>query len=249
MEITIKDLWNVLRKSLILILVCAILCGAAAYMYTTKYMRKVYSSSVECVLIQADNQQGATDSGEVTRTPIEELNNFLIVGGRAIESLSRLLLAEDTMESLLKTVENLRQQNPNDPKYQLQNKYSATQLHNLFSFTDPEGDTNLVFTISCDAYSAHDTYVLLNAFGEVVNERAVAFWGDDTYQIELCTAPKLGYLKYPHVNRITAVAAVVGACVPYLIVLAFTLFNSRIKKEEDLKNNFEYPLLGRVPHF
>ena len=82
-----------------------------------------------------------------------------------------------------------------------------------------------------------------------MNGRAEALWGDNTYMIELCTQPKDGSLNYPHVNRITTIAAAAGALVPYLIILAFTLFNSRIKKEEDIKNNFEYPLLGRIPHF
>ena len=108
MEITIKDLWNVLKKSLILLLVCAILCGAVAYIYTTKYMRMVYSSSVECVLIPAETYGTVTpDASGAVKTPIEELNNFLIVGGRAIESLSRLLMAEDTMVAILSNVENL----------------------------------------------------------------------------------------------------------------------------------------------
>ena len=129
--------------------------------------------------------------------------------------------------------------------------YTAKQLYNLFSFHAPDGDTTLVFTVSCSAYSSHDTYVLLTAFSNVMNERAEALWGKNTYMIELCTQPNEngGSLNYPHVNRITTIAAVAGAMVPYLIILAFTLFNSRIKKEEDLKNNFEYPLLGRIPHF
>lgn len=250
MEITIKDLWNVLKKSLILILVCAILCGAVAYIYTTKYMRKVYNSSVECVLIPAETDGTVTpETNGVQKTPIEELNNFLIVGGRAIESLSRLLMAEDTMVAILNNIENLKAQNPDNQKYILENTYTATQLYNLFSFHAPEGDTTLVFTVSCNAYSAHDTYVLLSAFADVMNGRAEALWGDNTYMIQLCTQPKDGRLNYPHVSRITTIAAAAGALVPYLIILAFTLFNSRIKKEEDIKNNFEYPLLGRIPHF
>ncbi len=250
MEITIKDLWNVLRKSLILILVCAILCGTVAYIYTTKYMRKVYNSSVECVLIPTETDGTVTpETSGAQKTPIEELNNFLIVGGRAIESLSRLLMAEDTMVAILNNIDNLKAQNPGDQKYILENTYTATQLYSLFSFYAPEGDTNLVFTVSCNAYSAHDTYVLLSAFADVMNGRAEALWGEDTYMIELCTQPKNGRLNYPHVNRITTIAAAAGALVPYLIILAFTLFNSRIKKEEDIKSNFEYPLLGRIPHF
>ena len=131
-------------------------------------MRKVYSSSVECVLIPAETDGAVTpDASGTQKTPIEELNNFLIVGGRAIESLSRLLMAEDTMVAILNNIENLKAQNPGDQKYILESTYTATQLYGLFSFHAPEGDTNLVFTVSCNAYSAHDTYVLLSAFADV----------------------------------------------------------------------------------
>ena len=250
MEITIKDLWNVLKKSIILILVCAIVCGAAAYIYTTKYMRKVYSSSVECVVLPKNDITSSEPDATGNKKSAEEvLNNYLVVGGKTIKTLSSLLMAEDTMESVLTWLENTKEMNPGNDKYVTDNTYTPTQLYSLFKFTTPAEDTNLVFVVSCSAYSAHDTYVLLNAFSEIMNERAEDFWGEETFEIELCEEPKKGGLDYPHVSRITVIAAVVGAFVPYLLVLAFTLFNSRIKKEEDLKNNFEYPLLGRIPHF
>lgn len=250
MEITIKDLWNVFKRFLILILVCAILCGAAAYFYTTKYMQKVYSSSIECVLLpRKDITAGETDAVGNQKSPEEVLNNYLVVGGRAIKSLARILMAENTMAAVLNDIKGMSESNPGDSKYITKSTYTANQLRKLFTFTMPEDDTDLVFTVSCNAYSAHDTYVLLSAFGRVMNQRADAFWGEETFKIELCEEPKMGVLGYPHVNRITAIATAAGALVPYFIVLAFTLFNSRIKKEEDIKNNFEYPLLGRVPHF
>lgn len=248
MEITIRDLWNVFKRFFILILVCAILCGAAAYFYTTKYMQKVYSSSMECVLLPREDIT-ATEPGATGKTPEEVLNNYLVVGGRAIKSIARILMAENTMEAILKDIEDMSKVNPGNKKYITEGTYTATQLRGLFSFTMPEDETDLVFTVTCRAYSAHDTYVLLSAFDRVMNGRAEAFWGTETFEIERCEDPKAGTLNSPHVSRITAIATVAGALVPYFIVLVFTLFNSRIKKEEDIKNNFEYPLLGRIPHF
>ena len=250
MEITIKDLWNVFKRFLILILASALLCGAAAYVYTTRFVQKVYSSSVECVLLpQKDIVTSEPDASGNQNTPVEELNNFLVVGGKAIKSLSSLLMAEDTMESLLTWLKNTSTDNPGDERYITDYEYTATQLYQLFEFNAPNEDTDLIFGVSCSAYSAHDTYVLLNAFSEVMNQRATAFWGEETFRIELCETPKEGGLDYPHVNRITAIAVAVGIFVPYLLVLVVALFNSRIKKDEDIKNNFRYPLLGRIPHF
>lgn len=250
MEITIKDLWTVLKKSFVFILVCAIVCGAVAYIYTSKYMQKTYTSSFQCVMLpQQKITTSAPDATGNQNTPMEELNNFLVVGGKAIKTLSSLLMAEDTMDKILENLESMRKLNPGNTTYVTDYEYTASQLYSLFSFSLPESETDLVFTASCKAYSAHDTYVLLNAFSEVINERAADFWGQETFRIEPCQEPKEGTLVSPHAKRITVIAAATGAFVPYLIVLAVTMFNSRVKKEEDIKNNFEYPLLGRIPRF
>lgn len=250
MEITIKDLWGVFKKMFIIMLVFAIICGAAAYIYANKYMQKMYTSSFQCVILPQEKITASQpDAAGMQNTPVEELNNFLVVGGKAIKTLSSLLMAEDTMVLILKNLEDMRELNSSDPLYVTDFDYTADELYKMFRFTMPESDTDLVFTVSCNAYSAHDTYVLLNAFGQIVNQRAAEFWGDETFRVEQCQEPKEGTLVSPHTLRTTVIAAAVGAIIPYMIFLVITMFNSRIKKEDDIKNNFDYPLLGRVPHF
>ena len=250
MEITIKDLWSVLKKSLIFIIIFALLCGIAAYVYTDQYVQKVYVSSLECILMPKEvDLSESTDPDGVVMTPMEQLNNYLVVGGKAIKTLSNLLMSEDTMALVIKYLDTMRTLNPGNRDYITDYQYTAASLRGSFSFEAPKEETNMVFRIVCSANSAHDTQVLLSAFSAVMNERAESFYGDDTFYLEPNEEPKVGGLDSPHIKRVTAIATAVGAFLPYLAALVITLFNSRIKKEEDIKNNFEYPLLGRIPHF
>ena len=241
MEITIRDLWNVLKKSFILVLVCAIVFGGVAYIYTANFVQKVYTSSNEYVLL-LDRSNVDADR------PVETLNNALVVGGKTIMTLSSYLMTESTMKSVLKYVEDMRTLYPEDANYQLDHEYTERQLLSLFSFQKPEEETDTVFSVSCRAYSAHDSKVLLSAFGAIINERSAAVL-NGVFIIAECDPPQDGVKTAPHASRTALIAAVVGAAIPYLIFLVAKILDSRIKKEEDLKNNFDYPLLGQIPHF
>ena len=240
MEITIRDLWNVLKKSFILVLVCAIVFGGVAYIYTANFVQKVYTSSTDYVLLVKNTED--------SNMSVEKLNNALVVGGKSIMTLSSYLMTESTMKSVLKYIADMQVLYPDDPNYRLDHEYTERQLLGLFSFQKPEEETDLVFGVSCRAYSANDARVLLSAFSAIINERSASVL-NGVFVIAECDPPRDGVKTAPHASRTALIAAVVGAAIPYLIFLIAKILDSRIKKEEDLKSNFDYPLLGQIPHF
>ncbi len=243
MEITLSDLWNVLKRAFLLMLICALLLAAVVGIYTAKGVQKVYTSSTDYVLLT----QNATIT-DIDKTSVESLNNALVVGAKAIPTLASYLITETVMESVLRYVDEMHAIEPENTDYILDHTYTESGLKSAFSFRLPKEETDLVFGVSCRAYSAHDSFVLLNAFGEVVNERAVNLL-DQVFYIEPCDPPKEGSLTSPHLGRNMIIAGLIGAVLPYLAVLIVTLLDTRIKEDEDLKNTFPYPLLGQIPHF
>ncbi len=243
MEITIRDLWNVLKKAFILMIICALLFALVAGVYTAKGMQKVYTSSTDYVLLVKEGSSTTTESGSV-----ESLNNALVVGAKAIPTLSSYLITETMMESVLRYIEDMHALDPENPDYILEYTYTASALKGAFTFKLPEEETDLVFGISCRAFSANDSRVLLSAFGAVVNERAVKVV-DGVFYIEACDPPKSGSLSSPSLSKNVLLAAVIGTLLPYIVFLVIALLDSRIKEEEDIKNSFEQPLLGQIPHF
>lgn len=243
MEITVRDLWNVLKRAFILMIICALLLALGAGIYTAKFVQKIYTSSVDYVLLVKEGSSAQTEKGTV-----ESLNNALVVGAKAIPTLSSYLITETMMESVLRYVADMHALEPQNPDYVLEYTYTASALKKTFTFTLPEEETDLVFGVSCRAFSAHDSRVILNAFGAVVNERATNVV-DDVFYIEACDPPKDGTLTSPSLSRNVLLAAVIGAVLPYIVFLIIALLDSRIKEEEDLKDSFEQPLLGQIPHF
>ena len=239
MEITIHELWNILKKTFLLVLICAIVFATVAYVYTSSFVQKVYTSSTDYVLLVKNTDEDMA---------VEKLNNSLVVGGKSIMTLSSYLMTESTMNNILRYLGDMHVIDPDNRDYVTDHSYTASQLRSCFTFIKPEEETDLVFGVSCRAYSAHDARVLLKAFGAVINERAESVL-NNVFYIEECDPPANGSLTSPNVMRTTILAGIIGALIPYLIALIVTILDSRIKKEEDLKNNFEYPLLGQIPHF
>ena len=235
MEITLKDLWVTLKKSLVLMLVFALLFGTAFYVYNSRFATKVYSSSSEFILLAK-----ATSIEDE-----EELNNYLVVGVRAIPTLQSILMSEVTMESVLRHVKEAQELEPDNADWQLDGSYSAAGLLGSFSF---QCDETLVFTVRCRATSSKDSRVLLQAFAEIINERSEKVLCG-VFEIEQSRIPTNGSKVSPNVGKNTLLGAVVGAVLTYVAVLIVSVLDTRVKREKDLKARFaQFPVLGQIPH-
>ena len=240
MELSLKDLWSIFKNSLLYCAIFAVIMGAVIGLYTAFGVKKVYSSSVEYVLILED--EILTDSKDFG---VSQLNNYLVVGAKSINTLSSYLMNEKTMTMVLDYIEEQHALDPTNEAYILEHEYSASALP--FSFELPKLETDVVFQVSCRAFSSKDSYVLMNAFTAVINERAAKIL-NGVYTIDVSDEAKLGTLVSPNVVRNAVVGAFIGALIPFLVILLRTAFDTRITKEEDLKEKFAYPVLGQIPH-
>ena len=237
MEITVKDLWNVLKKSAVFMIIGAVLLSVVFWFYTSLSMQKVYQSSAKYIMVP---KSGTVDD-------MATLNNTLVVGGKIIRTLGEDLMNEKTMESVLRFIEERHAQIEGDKDYVLENKYTASSLLSLFTFIVPDNDNvTTVFTVRCRAYSASDSRVLLDAFGNIINERSNGLL-NGIFHVEVSAEPKLGALVSPNIRTNTMIGAVIGGIVPYAVLLVYTILDTRIKTEDDIKNRFAYPILGQIP--
>lgn len=252
MEISVKDLWRVLKRSVLFMIAGALVLSLAFYFYTSTQVQKVYQSSAKYFL---SPQQDTVITSEKPAT--EEMNAILVVGSKYIDTLGSYLLTEETMTLLLEDVERYAQMDrveaykmSIDPDaYDLDGEYTANALLGLFEFIGPgEEETNLVFQVKCEAYSAHDSLVLLDVFGRLINERCKAKVLLNMYEVETIAEPKEGVLVAPNAKMSALLGGVLGAAVPYVFFLVLSVLDTRVKSEEDVKSKFKYPVLGQIPH-
>ncbi|MBE6655627.1 MAG: hypothetical protein E7609_01995 [Ruminococcaceae bacterium] len=237
MEISVKDLWSVFKKSALFMVIGAILLSLVFWCYTATAVQKVYRSSAKYILVPKSGTVG----------DLAAMNNSLVVGGKLIRTLGDSLMNEKTMESVLRFVEERHAQLENDEVYVLENKYTAATLLSLFTFVVPSNEeVTTVFTVQCRAYSAADAQVLLDAFGNVINERSEKLLSG-VFHVETSMAPKSGVLISPSMVTNVLLGAILGAVLPYAAILLYSVLDTRIKTEDDVKNRFAYPILGQIP--
>lgn len=237
MEISIKDLWAVLKKSAIFMIIGAVLLSVLFWFYTAFHMQSVYQSSAKYIIVP--------ETGTVE--DLATLNNTLVVGGRIIHTLGDSVMNEQTMESVLRFIEERHAQIEGDEEYVLQHKYTPAMLLSLFNFIVPDNENvTTVFTVRCRAYSPSDSRVLLDAFGNIINERASDLLSG-IFHVETSAEPKNGSHVSPNFTTNALLGAVLGAASPYALLLVYTVLDTRIKTDEDIKDRFNYPILGQIP--
>lgn len=244
MEITLKDLWKVLKKSIIFMILGAIVFGAALYIYTDQTEAKVYRSSEKYYLAPL-----------LPPTTAADMNNNLVVGAKHIPTLGDYLMTEDTMELVLKVAGEWAEvpQGNADPdawkkEWSLENKYSAKSLVGKFSFVAPsEDETNLTFWVRCTTNSSKDCRILLHAFGRIINERCKTAVLKDAYAVETIREAGNGAKIAPNPMNKAMLGFAIGAVLPYAFFFVLALIDTRIKTEDDIKSKFEYPILGQIP--
>ncbi len=221
--------------------ICAILFGAAFYVYNAYFAPKQYSSSAGYILLPK--------SGSVE--DVEELNNYMVVGGKSVTTLESVLMSESTMQAVLDYIEVRKNSELGDMfdwDYVLDGNYTARQLLGSFSFVSSEDDTNLMFTVSCRAASAKDSRVLVEAFGACINEQSEQVL-QGIFIINEIHEPQDGVKVSPSVTRNTLFGVVIGAVLPYVIVFVVSILDTRVKQEKDLKEKFkDLPVLGQIPY-
>ena len=87
----------------------------------------------------------------------------------------------------------------------------------------------------------------MDAFGNIINERYGKVL-QDVFRVETSAEPRVGSLVSPNVSMNTLIGAVLGAAVPFVLVLIYSILDTRIKTEDDVKGRFKYPILGQIPH-
>ena len=237
MEITIKDLWVILKRSAILMIICAILFGAAFFAYNSFFAPKQYLSTADYILLPKGG----------TVEDVEELNNYLVVGGKSVTTLESVLMSENTMQQVLDYIDQRREMDPFDWDFYMDGEYTARDLLSRFAFTSSDNNTNLVFTVSCRASSAKDSRVLMEAFGDLINQQSEKVL-HGVFLIELCHSPVDGRKVAPSVARNTVLGGMIGAIVPYVVIFIVSVLDTRVKKEKDLKEKFNKPVLGQIPY-
>lgn len=230
-DISLIDILQLLKKRWWIVFFCGIISVAGAIVYSEmQYVPKFTSTVQVYVSGNSDLTQTSTvndDAAEATWA-LKVVRNYM-----------QVLKSEDFMEEVSA---HYAEENPN-----AKTQYSAAWLKNSVEFTAIE-ETNC-FNVSFTTKSVEDSYKLGVIFEELAIQRVKDITKKDAITIndhaDRAELPSNSKNKL----RNCAMGGLAGIVVSFLVLFIIDITDVRIKREEDIVENYPAPLLGTIPNF
>lgn len=228
---TLFSLFNIAIKHMIVLILAAVIAGAAAFSYC-KYI--AVPKYVATGYIVVSNGSIFT-TGESNNNGTTQNDQF--ISSQDISSSSSLL---NVVVDLLNTNGMYKQLSE-----ELDGKYSFQNLMGRSTVARKE-DSYIQIKVSFTASTPKEAVYLVNNYLNVAPDYIELYIRSaDTTVIESDNAHK----TYPQTMTTTMLAAVAGTVLTYCIILIIYSTNVIIQSEEDFKQRFDVPVIGCVPDF
>lgn len=215
-----KLLFAYLRKWWMIVL-CALLVGGGAWLYTQKMITPMYQASIS---IYVNNLTGNERVDSLTSSNLQAAQKL-------VSTYSNIIKSDTVLDEVIR---------------QADLNYTASHIRSCLS-TQQVGDTEM-FKVYILNEVPEEAARIANAIAKVapaVIEDIVA--GSSAKIVDYAKVPTTRYS--PNYAHNTLMGVVVGVVLALIYVTLCYLLDVRIKDEEDLKAIFHYPVLGQIPHF
>ncbi len=218
-EINITQLLQALLKKWWLIVVCAILFGILAFVYTDNFVTPYYSARVT---VYVNNTKESVNTLGVSASD-------LATSQRLVATYLNILKSNTVLSKVAEAVGSGVQ---------------AGQIRGMM--TAQSLDDTEVFQVNISNADPYMAAKIANAVADVAPaEIAGIIDGSSTKIIDYADVPVAPYT--PNTSRNTAIGIIMGIVLACAIVVLQTLLDVRIKSEEDLAQLSKVPVLGKIP--
>lgn len=218
--IDLRPLLRALLRGAWIIILAAVLLGAAAFWGTKMLIAPTYRSSFTAYV---NNRTNAESTTSVTSADLSASRS--LVQTYAAILTSRTVLEEAAVEA--------------------GTNYSYSQMNQMVS-TSVVSDTEIitVYVVSTDPVEARD---LAQAIADVAPLRVSTIVEGSSMQV--VDAPVLPTSRYaPNYQRNTMMGALLGAFLAAALIVLRELMDDHVKDEEALEERFGLPVLGSIPN-
>lgn len=224
-ELDLREVAAALLRRAWLIVLCAVIVGAAVFAYTFYFVTPEYRARINVYVNNkaSTNQTSALSSGE------------LAVAQRLVLTYVNIIKSDTVLELVAQEVAN-----------QTGILYSGSAIRGMLS-TESDGETEMF-----DVYITHTdpemAATIANAVATVAPEQiAQIIEGSSAKIIDKAKVPNAPHS--PSYMRNGILGACVGVLIAVVIVIAQMLLDGHIRTEEDLARISTAPVLGTIPDF
>lgn len=224
-EIGFDTLWRTFKKCWYIMLIAAVLFGAAFGVFTEQFMTKKYQSST-AFIITVDTEKELTVRDDITY-------RVALTPG-AID----MLLTRDTASKLAKIVEEEKQYSLNGTSFSID-----ASIRNKSKI---ETDLLYSFDVTVRSTSKAATNVLAQTLAENINEILSDKGFFEQADVRLLENPTAATQYEPSVTTSALLGALLGLALTYIVALLIIMKFGTINKAEELTEAAGVPLLAQI---
>lgn len=224
-EFSIFDIYLVIKKRLVVLILIPLFCGLLAYAYATLIATPMYTSSASLLItkgIESENDSTAT------------WNNNVYSEVLAVQQLADVYTQILTSENMMKTV-----------KQELNTDVSVAQLMGSVSVVGVNDSGLRVSVTMVDPVLAYKvaTKIVEHANSEVAETFGIGAVVELSSPV-VPTAP-----SSPRTKMMTASAIGLSFIALLIVLILISYFDDRIKDESEFEQMFGLPVLGMIPKY
>lgn len=214
----IKSLW---RRAWIIVLV-SIIVAAIGFSFSAFLITPTYSSSIKLYVNNSSISLG--------NTTFSISSSELTAAQSLVKTYGEILDSRSTLERVI-------------------NKagvdYTVKELHEMLAYKSSNDTEIMKVTITTtDPYEAS---LIANTIAEVLPTRIAEIIDGASMEVVDSAIPELEKVA-PSITKYTALGFILGILLSVTILVIFALLDDTIHDEDYILNNYEYPILGKVPN-
>lgn len=223
-NLSIYHLFRLFVRNIFVIILAALVCGAATFSYCTYFVEEKYAATGSVLVTNGNIVTENENSDSVQNTDITASINLLT-----------------TIKDILSTNGIYKQL-----AEELDGKYTYTQLKSFATISKRE-DYSLFIDVKFETSSREETILITNTFLKLAPDYISTFIPNSS-STAITTVDNAAKTS-PKTTSSTLVALLIGAVLAYIIVYIISLNNVTIQSEEDFREHYDIPVLGNMPDF
>lgn len=237
-EITLGYIGSIFRKSVVVMVIAAIVCAAIAAGYAVLIERPRYKVMATCWVNNTSANYDYTSQAQTSAA--------ISLASSCVELVSQDLPIRTAVRKA-GLVEKLGYDNENDCVNDIRKTVSAYKA----------SENTMIFYMTVTTYSPEATYEIMTALQDVIpgvledisglmeNENnapmiTVISGANDINDVSIVKSSPI---------KLGLIAALVAALVVYIIYFIISIFDVSIYGETTIKENFSYPVVGNIPNW
>ena len=217
-EVDLREWGKALLYRIWVIILCAVICGAATLIYTANFITPKYKAEVTMFL---NNKNSGED--------FYMNSSDYAVALRQVETYTKIISSNAVLDKVAES---------------LGNGITGDQIRGMMTAT-AVGETEM-FKVAVLSPDPEMSKNIANAIADVAPGEIAKFGlGSVAKVVDYARAPKSRHSPSYTVNTVMGAAA--GAALAALVIILQLQLDVRVKKSEDLEKIFSVPVLGVIP--